>query len=109
MNFYKLNKLMNEMSPPAVGLQQPMTTNPANDVTPGKNTQQQQQPGTDANLKQDMKRNLAKISTTLGEKGNKYQKLIQFVGRNPEMLNLLDELLGDVGEMRGTTFQAKYN
>jgi hypothetical protein len=107
MNFYKLNKLMNEMAPPAVGLQQPMTTNPAN-VAPGQNTQQHQ-PGPDANLKQDMKKNLAKISTSLGEKGNKYQKLIQFVGRNPEMLTLLDELLGDVGDMRGTTFQAKYN
>jgi hypothetical protein len=83
-----------------------MTANAANDVAPGQNTQQQQP---DANLKQDMKKNLAKISTSLGEKGNKYQKLIQFVGRNPEMLTLLDELLGDVGDMRGTTFQAKYN
>ena len=101
MNFYKLNKLINEMAPPAVGLQQPMTTNPANDVTPGQNTQQ---PGVDAHSKQDMSKNLSKISRTLGEKGNKYQKLIQFVGRNPEMLALLDDLLGDVGGMQGSKF-----
>jgi hypothetical protein len=101
MNFYKLNKLINEMAPPAVGLQQPMATNSANDVTPGQNTQQ---PAPEVRSKQQMNKNLAKISSNLGEKGNKYQKLIQFVGRNPEMLALLDDLLGDVGGMQGSKF-----
>jgi len=89
------------MAPPAVGIQQPMVTNSANDVTPGQNTQQ---PASEVRSKQQMNKNLSKISNNLGEKGNKYQKLIQFVGRNPEMLALLDDLLGDVGGMQGSKF-----
>ena len=109
MNFYKLNKLMNEMAPPAVGLQsagvqQPMSTNPANDVTPS----QQQQDASDPRSKQDMNKNLARISRNLGEKGNEYQPLIQYVGKNPQMLALLDKLLGDVGGMQGSKFGNMY-
>lgn len=103
MNFYKLNKLMNEMSPPNLA-----------DVTPGSQTSNAPQATAPAspdnkNLKQDMRSNLAHISHNLGEKGNKYQALIQYVGKNPSMLDLLDELLGDVGGMQASKFGNLYN
>lgn len=116
MNFYELSKKLNEMSPPAYGMRhmenQPMQAKPG-EAIPGanKNLQMAAKNQTEENApadKQDMRKNLSRISVNLGEKGNRYQPLIAYVARNPKMLDLLDELMGDVGNLSKSKFNTLY-
>lgn len=47
---------------------------------------------------------LNKISMRLGEKADIYRPLINYLKAKPQMLELFDQLLDHVGEMRPTTF-----
>lgn len=70
MNFYELTQLM-----------------------PNKNIQFNKEAPDPATDKNSYLRLISKLSQKLGEKSNKYSKLIRYVARDPEMLGLLEQLV----------------
>lgn len=53
---------------------------------------------------QDTKKILDKLSIKFGQKANTYRPLIVYLKNKPDLLALLDDLIGRVGEMKSSTF-----
>lgn len=52
----------------------------------------------------DTKKLLDKLSIKFGQKANTYRPLIVYLKNKPDLLALLDDLMGRVGEMKSSTF-----
>ncbi len=124
MNFHDLNKIITEtpnfLRMPGQDSSQvvqgqmpgqgstPLTSN-ASLEKPG-STQQADpgspdQAGPDPRTARDTSSLLNKISKKTGEHSGKYRPLIAFVGRNPAMLALFNDMLDSAGAMQQSTFK----
>jgi len=121
MNFHDLNKIITEtpnfLRMPGQGAGQSQMpgqgstpfTRSASLAKPG-STQQADpgspdQAGPDPRTARDTSSLLNKISKKTGEHSGKYRPLVAFVGRNPAMLDLFNNMLDSAGAMSATTFK----
>ena len=115
MNFHDLNKLIAETpnflrmpgqdSSQAGQAQAGQMPGQVSTPQPAAGQADPDQAGPDPRTARDTSSLLNKISKKTGEHSGKYRPLIAFVGRNPAMLALFNDMLDSAGAMQQSTFK----